>query len=95
MPVAFHPGGTIKDEIEARGISANRLALDLGIPANRVTAIINAKRAVSADTAMRLGAYFGNGARFWLTLQTNYDLAVAERDHGKEIARTVRKPEAA
>lgn len=95
MPVPVHPGGTIKDEIEARRISANRLAIDLGVPANRVSAIINGNRAISADTAMRLGTYFGNDARFWLTLQTNYDLAVAERDHGKEIARTVRKPEAA
>lgn len=92
MPVPVHPGGTIKDEIEARGIGANRLALDLGVPANRLTAIIKGKRAISADTAMRLGLYFGNGARFWMTHQSNHDLALAEREHGEEIARGVRRP---
>lgn len=84
------PGKLLKREIEARGLSANRLALALGVPSGRVTDILNGRRSITADTAVRLGRYFGNRPRFWLALQSQYDLAVVERDRGEEIAKHVR-----
>jgi addiction module HigA family antidote len=77
-------------ELKARRLSANRLALELGVPSGRITDILNSRRSVSAETAVRLGRYFGNGPRFWLDLQSQYDIAVVERDRGREIAAQVR-----
>jgi addiction module HigA family antidote len=85
VPPAVHPGRLLKRELNARALSANRLALDLGVPSGRITDILNARRAISADTAVRLGRYFGNGAQFWLHLQSQYDIVVVERKRGKEI----------
>jgi addiction module HigA family antidote len=93
-PVA-HPGRLIRREIEARALSANRLALDLGVPSGRITDILNGRRSITADTALRLGRYFGNRAQFWLDLQSQYDIAVIQRERGKEIARRVRPADAA
>ena len=93
-PIA-HPGRFLKRELAARGLSANRLALDLGVPSGRVTDILNGRRSISADTALRLARYFGNRAQFWLDLQSQYDIAVVERERGKEIARRVRPADAA
>ncbi len=90
MSNPIHPGRILKEELEARGLSANRLALDLGVPANRITGILNGKRAVSADTALRLARYLGASAQFWVNLQSHYDLEVAERERGEEIRRSVR-----
>lgn len=90
-PIA-HPGRLLRRELLARRLSANRLALDLGVPSGRITDILNGRRAISADTAVRLGRYFGNRPQFWLDLQAQYDIAVVERDHGKEISRQVRAP---
>ena len=87
MPPIAHPGRLLKRELEARSLSANRLALDLGVPSGRITDILNGRRAISADTAVRLGRYFGNRAQFWLDLQSQYDIAVVERERGAEIAR--------
>ena len=87
MPV--HPGRILKRELTARGLSANRLALELKVPSVRITDILNAKRGVSPETALRLARFFGNSARFWLNLQTAYELAVAERDVGARIAAEV------
>ena len=95
MPLAAHPGRLLKRELDARSMSANRLALDLGVPSGRITDILNGRRSISADTAVRLGRYFGNGAQFWLDLQDQYDIAVVERDRGDEIARRVRPASAA
>jgi addiction module HigA family antidote len=95
MPVAAHPGRLLKRELVARGVSANRLALDLGVPSGRITDILNARRAITADTAVRLGRYFGNSAQFWLDLQSQYDIAVVERERGPEITRRVRPADAA
>jgi addiction module HigA family antidote len=92
-PIA-HPGRLLKRELEARGLSANRFALDLGVPSGRITDILNGRRAISADTAVRLGRYFGNRAQFWLDLQSQYDIALVERDRGQEIARRVHPAEA-
>lgn len=90
MPAAVHPGRLLKRELDARDLSANRLALDIGVPSGRVTEILNGKRAISADTAVRLGRYFGNGPRFWMDLQGQYEIAVVERDKGAEISHRVR-----
>ena len=74
-----NPGRILKDEIEARGLSANSLAIALRTPSGRITDILNGKRGISPETAMRLARYFGNSARFWLNLQTAYEPAVAGR----------------
>jgi antitoxin HigA-1 len=84
-----HPGETLGEELEVRGISARVLALKLRVPANRVTKIINGKRGISAETALRLGRYFGNSSLFWMNLQVSYDLAVAERGVGERVMREV------
>ena len=81
----IHPGRILKREIDARGLSANKLALALRVPSGRITQIVNGKRGISAETALRLSRYFGNRARFWMNLQTRYDLAIAERDIGQKI----------
>ncbi len=94
-PMAIHPGEILKEEIEARRLSANRLALDLGVPSGRITDILNRKRGISADTALRLARYFGNEARFWLNLQLIYDLEIAESAHGREIRARIRPAKAA
>jgi addiction module HigA family antidote len=88
-PIA-HPGRLLKRELLSRELSANRLAIDIAVPSGRITDILNGRRSISADTAVRLGRYFGNGGQFWLALQSQYDIAVVERDRGGEIARRVR-----
>ena len=95
MAPAVHPGRLLKRELGARALSANRLSLDLGVPSGRITDILNARRAISADTAVRLGRYFANSAQFWLDLQSQYDIAVVERERGKEIADRVKPADAA
>ena len=95
MAPAVHPGRLLKRELTARKLSANRLSLDIGVPSGRITDILNGRRAISADTAVRLGRYFGNSAQFWLDLQGQHDIAVVERDKGVEIARRVRPADAA
>jgi antitoxin HigA-1 len=93
-PIA-HPGRLLKRELAARTLSANRLALDIGVPSGRITDILGGRRSITADTAVRLGRYFGNRAQFWLDLQSQYDIALIEREHGKDIARRVRPADAA
>jgi addiction module HigA family antidote len=93
-PIA-HPGRLLKRELVARRLSANRLALDLAVPSGRITDILNDRRSITADTAVRLGRYFGNDAQFWLDLQGQYDIAVVERQRGKEIAQRVQPADAA
>lgn len=95
MPPAVHPGRLLKRELNVRALSANRLAIDLGVPSGRITDILNGRRSITADTAVRLGRYFGNSAQFWLDLQSQYDIAVIEREHGADIARRVRPADAA
>jgi antitoxin HigA-1 len=92
---AVHPGRLLRRELKARALSANRLSLDLGVPSGRITDILNGRRGITADTAVRLGRYFGNSAQFWLDLQCQYDIATVERDRGPEIARQVRPADAA
>ena len=95
MPPAVHPGRLLRREMKARKVSANRLALDLGVPSGRITDILNEGRSITADTAVRLGRYFGNSAGFWLDFQGQYDIAVVERERGAEIARRVVPADAA
>lgn len=88
--VPVHPGRVLRRELAAREMSANRLALALHLPSGRITDILNGKRGISPDTALRLGRYFGNSARFWLNLQTAYELAIAEREIGERVAAEVK-----
>jgi addiction module HigA family antidote len=85
----------LKREIVARKLSANRLSLDIGVPSGRVTDILNGRRAITADTAVRLGLYFGNSAQFWLDLQSQHDIGVVEREKGAELAKRVRPADTA
>lgn len=95
MAPVVHPGRFLKRELVARDLSANRLSLDLGVPSGRITDILNGRRAITADTALRLGRYFGNSAQFWLDLQSQYEIALVEREKGAEIAKRVRPADAA
>ena len=95
MAPVVHPGRLLKREMAARKLSANRLSLDIGVPSGRITDILNGRRSITADTAVRLGRYFGNRAQFWLDLQSQYDIATIEREHGAEIIRRVRPADAA
>jgi addiction module HigA family antidote len=79
MPAPVHPGRLLVRELKARELSANRLAIDLDVPSGRITDILNERRSITADTAFRLGRYFGIRPQFWLDLQSQYDLAVVER----------------
>lgn len=84
------PGEILREEfLLPLGMSANALALALHVPANRITAIVNGDRAVSADTALRLGRYFGTSARFWLNLQQAHDLSKAREEFNHKIEREV------
>jgi addiction module HigA family antidote len=88
------PGEILQDEfLEPFGLSANALALDLHVPANRVQDIVRGRRSITADTALRLAQYFGNSAEFWLNLQQNYELDRAKRDKLVDIqAQVPRRP---
>lgn len=90
MPPIAHPGRLLRREITARNQSANRLALDLGVPSGRITDILNGRRSITADTAVRLGLYFGNRPPFWLDLQGQYEIAQVEQERGAELAARVR-----
>jgi addiction module HigA family antidote len=75
---AIHPGGHLADAIAAIGTTPTQLARDLQVPPNRITAILQGRRAITADTALRLARYFGTSASFWMNLQQLYDLRLAE-----------------
>lgn len=86
-----HPGEILGHQFMASlGLSASALARELGVPANRITTIINGERRVSADTALRFARFFGTTPELWLNLQDKYDLAIARQTHGSEIECTVR-----
>jgi len=89
--VPIHPGCVLKRELAARGLSANKLALALRVPSGRITAILNGKRAITPETALRLSHFFGTSAQFWLNLQSCYDLIVTERELGERIAAEVER----
>ena len=83
--VPIHPGRILKRELATRGLSASKLALALRVPSGRITSILNGKRAITPETALRLGRFFGNSAQFWLNLQARYDLLIVERELGERI----------
>ena len=85
----IHPGEHLREELEELGISARAFAQTLHVPTNRITAILNAQRAVTADTALRLARYFGTSPEFWLNLQSAYDLRRTRQAVGKQIERDV------
>lgn len=86
----IHPGEVLAEDFMApRELKATSLALDLHIPANRLTEIIRGRRSITADTALRLARYFRTSAQFWLNLQSQYDLSVAEDEIGRQIEREV------
>ena len=83
----IHPGEQLAEEMKELGLSAAALARQLGVPTNRITAILNGKRAITGDTALRLAHFFGTTAEFWLNLQSLYELRIAQKKAGKSINR--------
>lgn len=82
---AIHPGDQLAEELKALEMSAAELARQLQVPTNRVTAILHGQRAITGDTALRLGHFFGTSPEFWLNLQSLYELRLAEQRAGKII----------
>ncbi|MFJ4044711.1 HigA family addiction module antitoxin [Microbacterium sp. NPDC089987] len=83
----IHPGEVLmEDFIEGFGITQNKLAVSIGVPPRRINEIVHGKRAITADTALRLGRYFGISPQFWLNLQTRYELELAEDRVSEQIA---------
>jgi len=85
-----HPGGILRDELRELNLTARAFAGALKVPHNRVSAILNGQRGISADTALRLATYFGTGPQFWMNLQPAYDLRTTEAAKGATIRRQVR-----
>lgn len=85
----IHPGEILADELEELELSASALARHLAVPANRITFILNGKRAITADTALRLAKFFGTTPNFWLNLQLDFDLKMAIKKSGKKINKEV------
>ena len=85
------PGEILREEfMEPLGVSQNKLARDLDVPVSRIAGIIRGSRSITADTALRLGAYFGNSAEMWLKLQSDYDLRVARQTTWPEVRTRIR-----
>jgi len=83
----IHPGEHLADAIEGLGITAAELAREINVPANRVTGILHGQRGITADTALRLGRFFGTSAAFWLNLQQLHDVRLVQQEIGSELAR--------
>ena len=81
----IHPGEILREELDELDMTAAELARQLNIPTNRITGILNEQRAVTADTALRLGHWFGTSAEMWLNMQKLYELRLAEQQKGAEI----------
>jgi addiction module HigA family antidote len=86
----IHPGEILAEELAEIGVSVAALARAIDVPQSRMADVVKGKRAITADTALRLAAYFGTSARLWLNLQAAYDLAVAQQRAGQRIAAVVR-----
>lgn len=89
----IHPGEILADELDELGITPTELSRQIGVPPNRISQIIQGKRSITGDTALRLGHWFKSSAEFWLNLQTAYDLRVAAKEVGRTIARLPTRPE--
>ena len=83
---ALHPAEVLRDELEARGLTAHALSIALRLPASRISQIVRGQRAITPETALRLARYFGGSAALWLRLQVAYDLARAEAELAARIA---------
>lgn len=83
--IAIHPGEHLAEELRALNMSAAELARKIDVPTNRITGILNGRRAVTGDTALRLAHFFGTSAEFWLNLQSLYELRLAQQKAGKSI----------
>lgn len=91
-----HPGEMLREDfLKPLGLSVNRLAMDLHVPVTRMNDIVRGRRSITADTALRLGKYFGTSAQFWLNLQSNYELELAQDLVGAQIESQVRPRQAA
>jgi len=84
---AVHPGQILKDELEELGVTPTEFARQIDVPPNRVSQIINGKRSITGDTALRFGHWFGLEPQFWLNLQVHFDLVAAEKATGDAIRR--------
>ena len=84
---AIHPGEILAEELAELATTPTELARQLKVPANRITQIVQGKRSITGDTALRLGHWFGTSAQFWLNLQSAYDIRLAAQAAGDEIAR--------
>ena len=82
----IHPGETLREDLDALGMSAAELARRIEVPVNLVTQILNGRRSITGDTALRLGRFFGTSGEFWLNLQKLYELRRAEQKNGAAIA---------
>jgi addiction module HigA family antidote len=92
----IHPGETLREDfLKPLGLSANRLAMGLQVPVTRVNDIVRGKRGITADTALRLARYFRTTPQFWMNLQANYELELAQDARGVEIAGRIRPHRAA
>jgi len=85
----IHPGQVLQEVLKEAGVTVNALALSLRVPANRIGAIVKGQRGITADTALRLGRYFGTSAQIWMNLQAKYDLAATEDSLRNQIEREV------
>lgn len=84
-----HPGEILREELKTLGLSANALSKRLGVPVNRITAILQGRRSVTANTALRLARFFGTSPQVWMNLQKTYELRREEIEAGREIAKRV------
>jgi len=84
---AVHPGEVLREELDELGVTPTEFARQIEVPPNRVSQIIAGKRAVTGDTALRFGHWFGTDPQFWLNLQSAYELRLAEEKAGRDIAR--------
>lgn len=89
----IHPGEILADELGELGVSPTELSRQIRVPANRISQIINGKRSITGDTALRLAHWFGTSPQFWMNLQALYDVRMAEEDAGTEIKTLPTKPE--
>ena len=88
----IHPGEILAEELDELGVSPTELSRQIRVPANRISQIINGKRAVTGDTAIRLAHWFGTSPQFWMNLQALYDVRLAEQEAGTEIKALPTKP---
>jgi antitoxin HigA-1 len=89
--IPIHPGEVLMEEfLKPMNLSQNRLAIDIGVDGRRINEIVLGKRAITADTALRLSRFFGNSPQFWMGLQTQYDLDITEDQLGKRLDREIR-----